>query len=158
MATKQYKVLKPLGTDNYVRPDKTKSDGLSPDEIESKLEDYSQTEIEKIPLSTHVRYFKMEDGKRKYCPGGILYQNHTLPTYVKLSNGSNIWSVQTKDTIFFRKMTAIEISTIHKTEVNELEKKIEQLTQKNELLEAENKKLITYVKKMKTNKPANVNT
>ena len=98
---KQYKILKKFGTDNYVRPDETITDKLTPEEIENKLQDYVQTDIEKIPLNTHVRYFKMDDGKRKFCSGGILYQNIGLPTYVKLSNGSNVWSVQIKDTIFF---------------------------------------------------------
>lgn len=152
----QYKVLKKLGTD-YVRPHKTASENLTPEEIESKLEDYIQTDIEKIPLNTHIRYFKMEDGKRKFCPGGILYQNVGIPTYVKLSNGSNVWSVQVKDTIFFRKMAAIEISTEYKKQINELDDKVKHIVQKNELLEAENKKMIDYIKKISTEYKKQIN-
>ena len=114
---KQYKTLKKFGTDNYVRPEETITDKLTPEEIETKLEDYTQTDIEKIPLNVHVRYFKMEDGKRKFCLGGILYQNVGLPTYIKLSNGTNVWSVQTKDTLFFRKLSPLEITTEHKKEI-----------------------------------------
>jgi hypothetical protein len=152
----QYKVLKKLGT-GYVRPSKTASENLTPEEIESKLEDYIQTDIEKIPLNTHIRYFKMEDGKRKFCPGGILYQNVGIPTYVKLSNGSNVWSVQVKDTIFFRKMAPIEISTEYKKQINELDDKVKHIVKKNEILEAENKKLIDYIKKISTEYKKHIN-
>lgn len=144
----QYKPVKKLGGD-YVRPEKTLTDKLTPEQIEEKLENYSQTYIENIPLNVHVRYFKMEDGKRKFCLGGLLYQNTGLPVYVKLSNGTNVWSVQTKDTIFFRKMTPTEIKTEHHKDISELEEKVNKLTAMNEILEAENKKLKAYIKKMK---------
>jgi hypothetical protein len=144
---------KKLG-ENYIRPKVTATEKLTPEQIEEKLENYSQTDIANIPLGVHVRYFKTVNGKKKFCSGGILRVNTGLPTYVLLSNGELTWSVQVKDTIFFRKMTNSEISTEHKKENEDYEKSINDLSEKNRilsdkirLLELENKKLLSIIKK-----------
>lgn len=135
----------------YVKTGKSKTELLSPEEIAEKLENYEEADIKNIPLGVHVRYFKMEDGNRKFCSGGILCHNTGLPTYVMLSNGEYKWSVQVKDTIFLRKMTQNEINTQYKKEIDELQEKINILTERNKELDEENKKLIAYVKKIKRN-------
>ena len=44
-----------------------------------------------------------------------------------LSNGSNRWSVQTKSTIFYRKMYLNEIKEQYEDEIEELNEKIKKL-------------------------------
>ena len=132
----QYTTRK-LSTDNYKRPENTFTDMLSEKDIENKLEDYKECDIYKIPLSTHVRYFKIEKNKKKkFRTGGILYKNEGLPDYVVLSNGRKTWSVQVADAIFFRRMTAREIKKEYEDYILELEKKNKQL-----------KKLVKILKK-----------
>jgi hypothetical protein len=133
----QYTTRK-LSTDNYKRPQQTFTDKLSEKDIENKLEDYRESDIYKIPLSTHVRYFKVENEKKKFRTGGILYKNEGLPDYVVLSNGRKTWSVQVADTIFFRRMTAREIKKEYEEYIMELEKKNKQL---KELVKILKKKL-----------------
>ena len=42
--------------------------------------------------------------------GGQFFKNNGLPEYVILKSGTNAqWSVQIKDTVFYRKMNLIEI-------------------------------------------------
>jgi hypothetical protein len=67
--------------------------------------------------------------------GGQLYKNTGLPDYVILNSGTYQWSVQVKDTIFYRKMTLGEIK-------NEYQLIIDDLVQKNKKLKDENKKLL----------------
>ena len=69
--------------------------------------------------------------------GGQLFKNNGLPEYVILKSGTNAqWSVQIKDTIFYRKMTLIEI----KEEYEDIIKK------KNEKIQALKEKLKKYEK------------
>ena len=114
-----------LGTDNYKRPTKTFTDKLTKNDIENKLEDYKKVEdIYRVPLGTHMRYFLIEKGSKKFRTGGILHRNDGLPKYVILSNGKFTWSVQIKNTIFYRKMTLKEIKEEYEDYIDELEKKI----------------------------------
>jgi hypothetical protein len=121
-----YKTQK-LSTDDYIRPQNTFTDKLTEKDIENKLEDYKEEDIYKIPLSTHVRYFKVEKDHKKFRTGGLLYKNDGLPDYVVLSNGRKTWSVQVKDAIFFRRMTSREIKKEYEEYIVELEKKNKQL-------------------------------
>lgn len=120
----------------YVRPKTTYTDQLSKEQIEEKLEDYTKVEdISKVPLGVHMRYFSNVGGKMLFRMGGQLKQNTGLPDYVMLSNGTaKPWSVQVKDTIFYRKMTINEIKS-------EYQKVIDKLVEKNKKLKEENKKL-----------------
>ncbi len=69
--------------------------------------------------------------------GGQLFKNNGLPEYVILKSGTNAqWSVQVKDTIFYRKMTLDEI----KQEYEDIIKK------KNEKILALKEKLKKYEK------------
>lgn len=121
---------KRLGNDNYDRPKLTLTDKLTADDIESKLEDYSEvTDIFKVPLGTHMRYFITTDkGDKKFRMGGILKNNNGLPKFVVLSNGQSSWSVQVEGTIFFKKMTIREIKQEYEDVIQELEKKVNSLT------------------------------
>ena len=69
--------------------------------------------------------------------GGQLFKNNGLPEYVILKSGTNAqWSVQIKDTVFYRKMTINEI----KEEYEDIIKK------KNEKIQALKEKLKKYEK------------
>ena len=132
-----------LGNDNYVRPVQTYTDKLTVDEIESKLEDYVKVEdLYKIPVGTHLRYFKTQDGARKFCTGGSLVKSTGLPEYLILTNGVKSWSAQTKDTIFFRKLTLKEIKET-------LQNKIDSLIEDNRKLKEQNSKLNIIINKQK---------
>lgn len=122
----------------YVRPAVTMTDQLSKEQIEEKLEDYVKVEdIFKVPLGVHMRYFSNINGKMIFRMGGLLHKNTGLPEYVILSTtptGKPGWSVQVKDTIFYRKMTLNEIKIEYQTIIDEL-------IEKNKKLKDENKKL-----------------
>jgi len=101
---------KRLGNDNYVRPEKTYTDKLTKEQIKEQLEDYKRVEdISKVPTGVHVRYFSLVNGKKKYRSGGKIMSKDGLPNYILLTNNTQKWSVQAKDTVFFRQMTLKEI-------------------------------------------------
>ncbi len=118
----------------YTRPDKTFTDNLSKEDIEKRLEDYEKvTDLYKVPLGVHMRYFTKDKktGEQVFRMGGQLHHNKGLPEYVMLSNGTTQWSVQVKDSIFFRKLTLEEIKEALKNEITILKEKNEKL--KNEI-------------------------
>ena len=122
----------------FERPEITYTDQLSKEEIQDKLADYSKVEdIYKVPLGVHLRYFVKKDGQMLFRMGGQLFKNNGLPEYVILKSGNNAqWSVQIKDTVFYRKMTLAEI----KQEYEDIIKK------KNEKIQALKEKLKKYEK------------
>ncbi|VVU94748.1 hypothetical protein CPAV1605_473 [seawater metagenome] len=133
------KITKRLSRDSaYSRPKKTYQEKLSPDDIEEKLEEYIKVEdIAKVPLNSHIRYFTYnpKTKKKEFRLGGFLTRKDNPDKYVILSNGNLSWSVQTAETLFFKKMSIKELKT-------EYEDQIEKLTQ-------ENTKLKKYAKKLK---------
>ena len=135
------KITKRLSRDtSYQRPKKTYQDKLTPDEIEEKLEEYIKVEdINKVPLNSHMRYFTLNDktGKKEFRLGGFLTNRDQSDKYVILSNGNISWSVQTLNSIFFKKMTIKELK-------QEYEDKIEKLESENSKLK---KALLKYKKK-----------
>jgi hypothetical protein len=101
---------KRLTTDDYERPVFTYTDKLTKDEIEEKLAEYTKVDnIENVPLGTHIRYFSKVGDTNKFRLGGNLINKSGLPTYVVLGSRSKTWSVQVKNTIFFRKISLLEI-------------------------------------------------
>ena len=112
----------------YVRPEITYTDQLSKEQIEKKLEDYKQVDdIMKVPLGVHLRYFSDIGGKLAFRMGGQLHKNTGLPDYVILSNGKSQWSVQVKNTIFYRKMVLQEIKEEYEKIILEQKEKIKNL-------------------------------
>lgn len=128
----------PYNKNGYVRPAVTNTDLLSKEQIEELLEDYKEVEdIMKVPLGVHLRYFTLINGKQCFRRGGLLHKNTGLPEYVILSSsptGNPGWSVQVKNTTFYRKMTLKEIKKDYENIINEL-------IAKNKKLKAENKML-----------------
>ena len=144
-------LLKKLGA-GYKRPQKTYTDKLTDDDIEDLLEDYVEVEnILQVPLGVHLRYFSIKGGKRLFRTGGFLFRNNGLPKFLMLQNGDHVWSVQAKNTIFFRKMTEKEIKEDYEETIDELEDKLKAFktlakAQKEEI-ENLKKQLIKYKKK-----------
>ena len=105
-----------LNKDGYVKKNETYQETLKEEDIIKLLEDYKEIDNEdigKIPLNTHLRYFVLKDtqnGQQKlFRMGGILSNKDNCDDYIILSNGKNSWSVQTKKSIIYRKMTLDEI-------------------------------------------------
>jgi hypothetical protein len=131
----------------YKRPEVTFTDQLSKEQIEEKLEDYKKVDdIFKVPLGVHLRYFSNINGKMVFRMGGLLHRNTGLPDYVILSTsptGKPGWSVQVKDTLFYRKMTLQEIKIEYQSIIDELIGKNKKLKDENKKL---NEKLVKYAK------------
>jgi predicted nuclease with TOPRIM domain len=145
-----------LGDDSYKRPKKTLTDKLTAEEIKEKLEDYIEVEdISKVPLNTHIRYFKEEindKGKKTkaFRMGGFLVNKNNYDKYVILSNvpdtgvinnNKKTWSVNTKTSIFYRKQTLEEIKEEMHDEIDELNDEIESLKKELKKVKSENSKL-----------------
>ncbi len=63
--------------------------------------------------------------------GGQLFKNNGLPEYVILKSGTNAqWSVQVKDTVFYRKMTLAEIKQEYEDIIKKKNDKIHALKEK----------------------------
>ena len=116
----------------FERPEVTYTDQLSKEEIQDKLADYSRVDdIYKVPLGVHLRYFIKKDGQMLFRMGGQLFKNNGLPDYVILKSGNNAqWSVQIKDTIFYRKMTSTEIKEEYEEIIKKKNEKIQMLKEK----------------------------
>jgi hypothetical protein len=139
--------FKKINKTSYKRPLITKTDRITIEDIENKLEDYIKvSDLTQITLGTHIRYFIIEkNGNKKYRPGGFLIHNDGLPKYIRLTNNKITWSVQVNNTVFFRKMTSCEIKKEceegYEEYINNLESKIKKLKKKVKMLTFENANL-----------------
>lgn len=115
------------------------------DEIKEKLEGYEKLEknaILTLPINTHVRYVTIKDGKQLFRTGGFLKQIHADKGYIMLANTldsnyrNNAWSVQLKNTTFFKKISKEDIIMELKNENEKLRNEISKL-----------KKLLKKIKK-----------
>ena len=85
--------------------------------------------ISDVAIDTNIRYIITDNGKKFYREGGLLRNNTYADNYIVLTNGKNNWSVQVKDTIFFKRISAEEeIKRIHASYQN----KIDQLISNNQ--------------------------
>ena len=128
---------KDISEKNILDKKDTYTSNLTKDEIQQKLEDYKKVDdISTVPLNTHLRYFILKDGERIFRMGGNLKRNLDLPNYIVLKNALGTeWTVQIKDTIFYKKMTIPEIKEEYDIIVNELNDKIKKLKQRIKELE-----------------------
>ena len=142
---------------SYKPPEKTYQDTLSDIEISKKLEDYTRVksgDVFTIPLNTHVRYFSTnpKTGEKQFRLGGIITKFGDNGEYVVLSNGTLSWSVQIKNTIFYKKLTINEIKEQVENTVLSQVKKNDYSTKKSgdlEQLMKENKELKKMLKEIK---------
>jgi hypothetical protein len=113
---------------------KTFTGNLTKDEIEEKLQDYKLVDdISKVPLGTHLRYFVMKNGTKLFRMGGNLKRNLDLPKFIVLVNALGTeWTVQIKDTTFYKKMSLKEIKEEYDGIIDELHEKIKKYKTKIE--------------------------
>ena len=130
-----------LAEDKYKRPKQTYTDKLDEDDIANKLVDYIKVDnINDVKLNTHLRYFTLEADKkngfvtRKFRMGGFLSNKNNPDKYLILSNGRKSWSVQTANSVFYRKMTNEEIKDEYEDEIEELKKINKKILKQNEKL------------------------
>ena len=131
---------------------KTYTSNLTKEQINEKLEDYKLVEdISKVPLGTHLRYFSIKDGTKLFRMGGNLKRNLDLPKFVILVNAlGKEWSVQVKDTIFYKKMSMNEIKEEYDNIIEELHEKIKKYKAKIDEKDDIINELQETIKKMKT--------
>jgi hypothetical protein len=155
-------ITKRLSRTGYNRPTKTYQDTLTSQDIKDKLKEYKKvTDIKKVSIGTHLRYFTInKKGEQLFRLGGVLTKYDPEGRFIILSNGDVSWSVQIQNTIFFQKMTETEIREEVKKEMIEeimteelgntdydLKKQIKILTKKIENYEVIEKKYISLIKK-----------
>lgn len=130
---------------------KTFTSNLTKDEINEKLQDYKLVDdISKVPLGTHLRYFIMKDGNKLFRMGGNLKRNLDLPKFVVLVNALGTeWTVQIKDTTFYKKMSINEIKEEYDGIIDELHEKIKKYKTKIEEKDNVIYDLQETIKKMK---------
>jgi hypothetical protein len=126
-------IVNKKSTENNKKEDVNKKEtytsALNKDEIQKKLEDYMKVEdLSQVPIGTHLRYFVHKDGEYLFRMGGNLKRNTDLPKYVILKNAVGAeWSVQVKNTIFYKKMSLTEIKNEYEGIIDELHLKIKKL-------------------------------
>jgi len=128
---------KKYNKDDNTEIKKTFTENLTKDEINEKLEDYKLVDdISKVPLDTHLRYFIKKNNEMLFRMGGNLKRNLNLPDYIVLKNALGAeWTVQVKDTIFYKKMTIKEIKEEYDNIILDLHEKIKKLKLKIKDLE-----------------------
>lgn len=130
----------------YTRPEHTHQDLLSEQDIKDKLKDYKLiTNINVIPLNTHIRYFtyNLKLKNKIFRLGGFLQKIDQQNRYIILTNGKLKWSVQLLQSTLYQKMTEEEfkdklVSEIKldmvkegsSSEIKKLKEKIDNLTNK----------------------------
>jgi uncharacterized protein YneR len=121
------KALESSEESEYEKPQKTFTERLTKKEIEDYMIDYEKTDIKKIALGTHVRYFEKVNGDIKFRIGGNLMINNGLPKYVVLTNGRTNWSVQVKDCIFFAKLNSDKMKIEYEEQIENLKFEVAEL-------------------------------
>lgn len=147
---------------HYKRPAQTKQEMLSYDEIKKLLDNYTKVQnMGDVPLGTHIRYVEYKLNpltnklERKFRLGGYLINNKNADKYVVLSNGSLKWSVQVKDTVFYKSNLKDEEKESKTEDGLEKEKLMEEITKLKDIIvqqELNIKKLKDKLKELKKSK------
>jgi hypothetical protein len=129
----------------YKRPETTFQDTLSKEEIEEKLKDYIKVDdINKVALNTHIRYFVVDENtkEKSFRLGGFLMNKDKSDKYIVLKNGSQSWSVQVANSIFYKKKNVDDVKAEYESMIQLLENKIKKYKSENKEL----KQLINNIK------------
>jgi hypothetical protein len=133
---------------SYKPPENTYQSTLSDVDIAKKLDDYSRvktSEIFKIPLGTHIRYFTInpKTGEKQFRLGGVLTKFGDNGQYVVCSNGTFSWSVQLSNSIIYKKLSIAELKENTKNiAVSDTKKEMADLIKENKEL----KKMLKNIK------------
>jgi hypothetical protein len=130
---------------------KSYQDTMTAKQIAQKLEGYVEViDISKVATNTHLRYFSLrkdqQTGKieKKFRIGGFLKKKDQADKYVILTNNTASWSVDTKKSIFYRKMKNTEVAQTY-------EKKMKDMKKENKRLKKDLEKLQKKYDKLKKN-------
>jgi hypothetical protein len=113
---------------------------LSIEEIDKKLNDYIKVDssnIYKIPLNTHIRYFTInpKTGEKLFRLGGFLSKFGDNNEYIILANNNFTWPVQLSNSIIFKKLLPNELREKVESEVNhDVKKQMKKLIKENQAL------------------------
>ena len=131
------KIIESESDDENNETKNTFTSNLTKEDIQKKLEDYKLVDdLTTIPIGTHLRYFVKKNNEMLFRMGGNLKRNFDLPKFIILKNAQGVeWTVQVKDTIFYKKMSITEIKNEYENIINELHDKIKKL--KNKIKELE---------------------
>ena len=159
MSSFNNKPLNRLGqSDGFVKPKQTTQERLTPEQIKEKLLDYVLVENTQdnftIPLNCHVRYFSVSPKNDKlFRLGGTVFK--IFDDYIILSNGTTTWSVQKKNTIFYKKLSMDEVvlrsqkeKDVYDFQIKDMKGHLEQASKTNEMLRNENIKQKQIIKKL----------
>jgi len=114
--------------DDYKKPKKTYQDTLTDEEIKELLIDYTFVEdIFVVPINSHIRYFTLKNDKKLFRLGGYLNKIDIKKNYIVLSNGKTSWSVQVKDSTFFKKYSMDELKEYYDNKLKKYKSKIKKL-------------------------------
>ena len=147
-------ITKRLSRDTaYKPPDNTYQSSLSDVDISKKLEDYTRvktSDIFKIPLQTHIRYFTInpKTGEKQFRLGGYLTKYGDNSEYIVCSNGTLSWSVQLSNSIIYKKLSIAELKeNTKKHAIDDSKKEMANLIKENKEL----KKMIKEIKETTIN-------
>jgi hypothetical protein len=133
---------------NYNKPAKTYQETLTKEDIKEQLKNYKVVDdINVIPIGTHLRYilYDPKTKESKFRLGGTLSKFGDNREYIMMTNGTLTWSVQLKNTTFYRKLSENEIKNEMK---KELQKEIlTEMDNKPELVK-ENERLLKKISRM----------
>jgi len=134
---------------NNNKGNKSYQESLSPADIKKKLEEYEQVdEINNVKIGTHLRYFTFNPstGKKQFRLGGFL--SKLDQDYIIMNNGEFSWSVQKNKTVFFKKLSFVDLKEeLVKKISKKYEKKIIDLSHENDKLKNALKTIKKQLKK-----------
>jgi hypothetical protein len=139
---------------NYKKPMVTFTDKLSKKDITEMLTNYEKiyeknkmSELDKLELGSHIRYFETVDGVIKFRLGGNVIVKTGLPTYLVLTNGSQKWSIQMANCDAIFKLINVTNLRIEYTE--KIQKKDQQIEEMALLIKKLKKDIVQLKKQLK---------
>ncbi len=136
---------------------KSYQDTMTAKQIAQKLEGYVEViDISKVAIKTHLRYFSLRKDsqtgrvEKKFRIGGFLKKKDQSDKYVILTNNTASWSVDTKKSIFYRKMKNTEVAQTYETKIKDMKRENKKLKQKLEKLQKKYDKLKKIESKTKS--------
>lgn len=133
-----------LTDDDFVRNNLTFTERLTKEDIKAKLENYNRIEnveeLENVPIGTHMRYFKYEDGHYKFRMGGILMNKKEAKKYIVLANNGKTWCASTKKCKFFSKKSNKDLERRYNNVIKRQHKEISNIKNRD----SKSKNIVKY--------------
>lgn len=143
---------KKINNTTYQKSGKTYQERLTKQQIKEQLKDYKEIDnITLLSIGCHVRYFSTDKtGKKLFRLGGTVSKIDPEYRFIMLSNGTVTWSVQIKDTSFWKKLSEAEYKEEIKEEIRKEIMTEEQDVSLHHILEKENLELKKELKDLLT--------